>query len=318
MSCKIAMPAEEEESRPTIWIADDSPLEAQLIVRALGPEYRTEVFGDGSSLLERLAGSRQRPDVVLLDWVMPGVSGEEVCRFLRARPETADLSIILVTASRVAVDDVVSGLSAGADDYVSKPFAPEELRARVSTILRAQRLREAEKRQSRRLQLVVLLAKRLAAAGPSMQAVLDALSSTLVTVLGDGCLIWTDSAGAERRLHVDLPPRCARGGDAARLAGRLAGSWRRPALPQAGAAADPAVFLARRAEGPLALVPAPVSGAVRRRRAPALAAEGPERRAGHVDYVAGRGAQELPEGRPDAPGVVPGLWRADPGERAAL
>ncbi|MFO0579930.1 MAG: response regulator [Polyangia bacterium] len=181
-----------DRARPLVWIADDSPLEVQLIVHALGPDYRTEIFRDGSSLLERLARSSQRPDVLLLDWVMPDITGEEVCRFLRANSDTAGLSVILVTANRLAVADVVSGLSAGADDYVSKPFAPEELRARVNAILRAQRLRDAVHRQSRRLQLVALLAKRLLAAGPSVTAVLDALCSALVTSVSDGCLVWTD------------------------------------------------------------------------------------------------------------------------------
>lgn len=176
----------------TIWIADDSPLEAQLIVHALGAGYRTELFKDGSSLLERLSRSPQRPDVLLLDWVMPDITGEEICRFLRGNPETASLSIILVTASRIEVADVVAGLSAGADDYVSKPFAPEELRARVWAILRAQRLREAMLRQTQRLELVTLLAKRLTATGSSVPAVLDALCSTLHGAVGDGALVWTE------------------------------------------------------------------------------------------------------------------------------
>lgn len=180
---------------PTIWIADDSPLEAQLIVHALGSGYRMEVFKDGSSLLERLARSPQRPDVLLLDWVMPDITGEEICRFLRANPETAGLAIILVTASRVEVADVVAGLSAGADDYVSKPFAPEELRARVGAILRAQRLREAMLRQTQRLELVALLAKRLTAAGSSVPAALEALCGTLVGAVGDGAVVWTEVLG---------------------------------------------------------------------------------------------------------------------------
>lgn len=192
MSEQSASPPDQTEL-PTIWIADDSPLEAQLIVHALGPGYRTEIFKDGSSLLERLARSSQRPAILLLDWVMPDITGEEVCRFLRANPDTADLSIILVTASRLAVADVVAGLSAGADDYVSKPFSPEELSARVRALLRAQRLREGLLRQSRRLELLALLAKRLIAAGPSVTAVLDALCSTLITTVGNGCAVWTES-----------------------------------------------------------------------------------------------------------------------------
>lgn len=183
---------------PSIWIADDSPLEAQLIVHALGPNYRTQIFSDGSSLLERIVRTDDRPKVLLLDWVMPDISGEEVCHFLRAAPETASLPIILVTASRISVDDVVAGLSAGADDYVSKPFAPEELRARVEAILRAQRLRDLMQRQSERLALTALLAKRLMTAGPSVTAVLDILCSTLVPAVGDAGLVWSEELGLAR------------------------------------------------------------------------------------------------------------------------
>ena len=113
MSEIFAFP-DEEKRPPTIWIADDSPMEVELIVHALGSEYRIEHFGDGASLLERVATARELPDVLLLDWVMPDITGEEVCRFLRVDARTSSLPIILVTASRISVSDVVAGLRSGA------------------------------------------------------------------------------------------------------------------------------------------------------------------------------------------------------------
>src|SRR5690348_1394908 len=82
----------------------------------------------------------QTPDVVVLDWMLPKVSGIEVCRRLRARTETRNLPIIMLTA-RVEEADRIRGLETGADDYVVKPFSPRELVARVKAVLR--RLRPA-------------------------------------------------------------------------------------------------------------------------------------------------------------------------------
>ncbi|MAS10865.1 phosphate regulon transcriptional regulator PhoB [Endozoicomonas sp. G2_2] len=83
----------------------------------------------------RLAIAERRPDLVLLDWMLPGVSGAEFARELRRDELTADLAIIMVTA-RVDADDRVRGLNLGADDYVTKPFSSSELVARVRAVLR--------------------------------------------------------------------------------------------------------------------------------------------------------------------------------------
>lgn len=83
----------------------------------------------------RLAVAERRPDLVLLDWMLPGVSGVELAREWRRDELTADLPIILVTA-RVDEDDRVRGLNLGADDYVTKPFSSSELVARVRAVLR--------------------------------------------------------------------------------------------------------------------------------------------------------------------------------------
>jgi two-component system phosphate regulon response regulator PhoB len=76
-----------------------------------------------------------RPDIILMDWMMPGVSGIELTRRLRKEPNTEEIPIIMLTA-RVTEDDKVTGLDAGADDYLIKPFSPRELVARIRAVLR--------------------------------------------------------------------------------------------------------------------------------------------------------------------------------------
>jgi len=124
-----------------IWLVDDSPLDAERARAALGGAFDIEVFGDGASVLEQLS-ARQPPDLLILDWVMPGVTGVEVCRFIRgaAGPGPA-LKVLLLTGHDSTVQ-IVEGLNAGADDYLAKPYADEELRARVAVLMRAQELVE--------------------------------------------------------------------------------------------------------------------------------------------------------------------------------
>ena len=127
-------------SRPVAWIVDDNPLEQEHARRALEPQFDTEIFGDGSAVLERLANGGA-PDVLVLDWIMPGVTGIEVCRYLRSAPATLETPVLLMTAQR-AVAQVVEGLRAGANDYLTKPYAPEELLARAGALARSKALRE--------------------------------------------------------------------------------------------------------------------------------------------------------------------------------
>lgn len=79
--------------------------------------------------------SDRRPDIILLDWMMPGVSGIELTRRLRREPVTSDIPIIMLTA-KITEDDKVAGLEAGTDDYIIKPFSPRELIARINAVLR--------------------------------------------------------------------------------------------------------------------------------------------------------------------------------------
>jgi len=118
--------------RPKILVVDDEPAVLQALSRAFALEsYTVAVAGDGDEALEALAG--EQFDAVVLDVMMPGVSGLEVCRRLRA---TGDRSPVLMLTARDAIDDRVAGLDAGADDYLVKPFALRELMARMRALLR--------------------------------------------------------------------------------------------------------------------------------------------------------------------------------------
>jgi CheY-like chemotaxis protein len=139
-----------------VWVVDDSPLDAERACRVLGSECQVEAFQDGSAALERLA-SAAPPDVMVLDWVMPGVTGVDVCRFLRSdQGGHPEIGILLLTTHR-HTEQIVEGLSAGANDYLAKPYADEELRARVHSLLRARQLLEraeqAEALSSKLLQM---------------------------------------------------------------------------------------------------------------------------------------------------------------------
>ena len=95
--------------------------------------FTVATSADGDEAL--IALDEQKPDIVLLDWMLPNVSGIELCRQLRARPGTRDIPVIMLTA-RGEEEDRVRGLDVGADDYVTKPFSMSELVARMRAVLR--------------------------------------------------------------------------------------------------------------------------------------------------------------------------------------
>jgi DNA-binding response OmpR family regulator len=114
-----------------VLVVEDDPTVAEVVARYLVREgYAVESVADGRLALERALASP--PDVVLLDLMIPGLDGYEVCRRLR---ETMPVPIIMLTA-KGSEDDRIAGLELGADDYVSKPFSPRELMARVKAVLR--------------------------------------------------------------------------------------------------------------------------------------------------------------------------------------
>jgi signal transduction histidine kinase len=124
---------------PRVWIVDDSPLEAELVRRSLAGVCEAEVFTDGAALIEH-ASRVKAPDAVILDWEMPGISGIEVCQFLRTQLATRSVPILMLTIHS-ETRDVVQGLAAGADDFLPKPYNPAELSARIMALVRANRAR---------------------------------------------------------------------------------------------------------------------------------------------------------------------------------
>jgi DNA-binding response OmpR family regulator len=121
-------------ARGSVLVVDDEPTIAEVVARYLERAgYRTRVAADGVQALE-LAAS-QRPDLVVLDLMLPGIDGLEVMRRLRQPADGERVGLILLTAKGEESDRVV-GLRLGADDYVVKPFSPAELVARVDAVLR--------------------------------------------------------------------------------------------------------------------------------------------------------------------------------------
>jgi DNA-binding response OmpR family regulator len=115
----------------TVLVVDDEPIVREVVVRYLEREgYQTLEAGDGD--LARRLLEQHSPGLVVLDVMLPGTDGLELCRWIRAR---SDLPIIMLTARGEEADRIV-GLELGADDYVTKPFSPRELAARVRTVLR--------------------------------------------------------------------------------------------------------------------------------------------------------------------------------------
>jgi two-component system, OmpR family, phosphate regulon response regulator PhoB len=115
----------------TVLVVDDEPIVRDVVVRYLQREgFETLEAGDGLSAQELL--SRHEPSLVVLDLMLPGMDGLQLCRWIRAR---SDLPVIMLTARAEEADRIV-GLELGADDYVTKPFSPRELAARVRTVLR--------------------------------------------------------------------------------------------------------------------------------------------------------------------------------------
>jgi DNA-binding response OmpR family regulator len=110
-------------------IAEDDAFFRKILHQLLCSEFEIVSAKDGTEAW-RLLQQNEWPLLAILDWVMPGLSGPQVCREARACAETASTYIILLT-SRNSAADIVAGLHAGADDYVTKPFEAEELRARV-------------------------------------------------------------------------------------------------------------------------------------------------------------------------------------------
>ena len=135
-------------------VADDDPVSRELLRRTLTQwGYDLAVCVDGNQAWQALSGP-DAPTVAILDWMMPGMDGLELCRRLRSTPTSPSIYVILLTANN-RPDQIAAGLEAGADDYIVKPFHHEELRARIRAGARIVELHQSL--QERVLQLEAAL-----------------------------------------------------------------------------------------------------------------------------------------------------------------
>ncbi|MEO5373818.1 MAG: phosphate regulon transcriptional regulator PhoB [Alphaproteobacteria bacterium] len=126
--------AQDDPDKPLVLVVDDEAALVTLLRYTLEREgFRVLVAGDGGEAISVVAD--QAPDVVVLDWMLPVMSGLEVCRQLRARPITRDVPVLMLTA-RAEESDKVRGLDTGADDFMTKPVSMRELVARLRALLR--------------------------------------------------------------------------------------------------------------------------------------------------------------------------------------
>ena len=121
------------QNKRILVVEDEAPIRDMLRFALERAEFRVSLAGDAAEARLRIAESR--PDLILMDWMMPGVSGIEFTRELKSGAMTKDIPVIMVTA-RAEEEDTVRGLNVGCDDYVSKPFSFPELTARIQAVLR--------------------------------------------------------------------------------------------------------------------------------------------------------------------------------------
>jgi diguanylate cyclase (GGDEF)-like protein len=147
-------------------IADDDRGTTAILAKTLQRwNVDVSIAPDGVAAWERLCSDDRRPSVALIDWMMPGLDGPELCRRIRQHPALEKMYVILLTG-RDSRADMVMGLDAGADDYIVKPFDTEELRARVHVGIRVAALQERLAEQVEELQAAQAELARLAATDP--------------------------------------------------------------------------------------------------------------------------------------------------------
>ena len=151
-----------------ILIVDDSPVEIKIICQLFDEEYEVVAATGGKEALQMMAA--EKPDLVLLDIIMPEMDGLEVCRILKSQPETADIPVLFIT-SATQEKDVIRGFEAGGQDYITKPFCSQELCARTRVHLELKKSRET----------VLEYARAMEAKNRELQEVLSKLENFAMT-----------------------------------------------------------------------------------------------------------------------------------------
>lgn len=146
------------KAKASIMIVDDLPSNIQILSEILGKEYSVFFALNGMDALEQV--KMTRPDLILLDIVMPGISGLEVCRRLKEDPRMTDIPVIFITALDHPEEEQ-EGLKLGAADYISKPFNPDIVQLRVSNHIELKMRTDALKERTRELEDALSSIKRL-------------------------------------------------------------------------------------------------------------------------------------------------------------
>ena len=145
-------------TKPTILVVDDTPDNIDLLCAVLEDDYRTKIAVNGERAL-KIANGDSKPDLILLDIMMPGMSGYEVCQQLKANPATRDIPVIFVTAMSETADEQL-GLGMGAVDYITKPISAPIVLARIKTQLSMKRVHDFLRDQNHFLETEIELRTR--------------------------------------------------------------------------------------------------------------------------------------------------------------
>jgi signal transduction histidine kinase len=187
-----ALPALDGTAAHILVAEDDPPSAAVLRAVLVRAGYEVSVVEDGASALAHLE-RHGAPDVLLLDWMLPGISGIEVCDRARQRWDALELPILMVTA-RDDAESISAAFDAGASDYLTKPFLGAELRSRIAAQLRIRRMVEERRRMEDHLRE----REKLSALGLLVSSVAHDLSNPLTAISGYAQMLLHDEADARR------------------------------------------------------------------------------------------------------------------------
>lgn len=185
-------------NKTKLLVADDDPFFQTLIGGLLTPDYDLVIVKDGNEAWRELQRD-DGPRLAILDWVMPGFSGPQICRKVRASAVLSSTYLILLTA-RNNESDIVAGLRSGADDYITKPPIPAELRARIKMGERVLALQDAVKKSSTPPKPWVDLDEHIGASGESMCLRTDYQSTSQEAP----CELFLTRAGDTREYSINL------------------------------------------------------------------------------------------------------------------
>lgn len=190
-----------EPAQGKVLVVDDEYLNLRIVESHLADRYQLTTALSGAEALEKL--SHEKPDLIILDLMMPVMTGYQFCQIVRKRYDSDELPIVILTAKN-RVEDLVKGLSLGANDYITKPFSKEELRIRIDKqfeLLNLTHVKRDNQRLSWQLQRYEESEKRLRAREQRLAALLDVTGDPLLAIDEAGIVIFINNA-AEQLLQV--------------------------------------------------------------------------------------------------------------------